>query len=291
MTRMLAVLLGTAVAVYVGLAVLLYVMQPRMVYLPDVGRTLDVTPRAFALPFEDVHIDVEPGVRLHGWFVPHPAQRGVALIFHGNAGSIAMRIDWLAMFHRLGYAGFVIDYRGYGQSTGTPTEEGTYRDAEAAWRHLVERREVHPREIVIVGESLGGAVAAWLAARVEPRALVVQSTFTSLPDLAADLYPVFPVRWLARFRYETIAHVAATAAPVLVAHSRDDEIIPFAHGERLLGAVRGRRAFVEMRGGHNEAFLHGRREWTAALAAFLDEAESVRVHAQQGRDVLADRHR
>jgi fermentation-respiration switch protein FrsA (DUF1100 family) len=291
MVRVLTTVVGMAVAVYVTLALLLYVFQSRLIYFPDVGRAITATPAAVGLPFEEVHLDVEHGVRLHGWYVPHAQPRGVALILHGNAGSIALRLDWLAMFHRLGYASLIVDYRGYGASTGTPDEEGTYRDAQAAWRHLVDVRGAKPGEIVVVGESLGGSIAAWLAARVTPRALVIQSTFTSVSDLAAELYPVFPVRWLSRFRYETRLNVAATDAPVLVAHSRDDEIIPYAHGRRLYDAAREPRSFVELRGGHNEGFLFSRPEWTAALAAFLERAESVGAQAEQPGHVLADRHR
>lgn len=273
---MLATLAAVAAVGYVALGAALFVLQPRLLYLPDIGRDVTTTPQRAGLAYEVIQLDVEPGVRVHGWYVPHPQARGTALVLHGNAGSIALRLDWLAMFHRLGYASLIIDYRGYGASTGVPTEQGTYRDAQAAWKHLVETRAVAPGEIVIVGESLGGAVAAWLAARVPARALVLQSAFTSVPDLAAELYPAFPVRWMSRFEYATREHVAATSVPVLVAHSRDDEIVPFAHGERLHQAARGLRAFVEQRGGHNEAFLFSRPQWTQALAEFLERASATR---------------
>src|SRR5690606_12735271 len=142
-----------------------------------------------------------------GWFVGRPEPKGVALILHGNAGSIALRLDWLRMFHDLGYARFIIDYRGYGRSSGTPTEQGTYEDARLAWSHLVTERGFAARDIVLFGESLGGAIAAHVAARETPRALVLHSTFTSIPDLAAQIYRFLPVRWLSRFRYDTRAHL------------------------------------------------------------------------------------
>lgn len=275
---MLTVLVAVLAVGYVAVGALLYAVQPGLVYLPDVGRDLGTTPAAIGLAYEDVHLEVEPGVRVHGWYVPHPAPRGAALVLHGNAGSIGLRTGWIAMFHRLGYASLTIDYRGYGRSSGTPTEEGTYRDAESAWRHLVAARGHAAGDVVVVGESLGGAVAAWLAARVRPRALLLHSAFTSVPDLAAEFYPAYPVRWMSRFSYDTRARLARVRAPVLIAHSRGDEIVPFDHALRLFAAAPEPRRLLELEGGHNDAFVFGRAEWIDALAAFLDE-----VAAQPGR--------
>jgi len=136
----------------------------------------------------------------------------------------------------------------------------------------MEWRKIAPRDIVLFGESLGGAVAAWLAGRVTPRALVLASTFTSMPDLGAQVYPFLPVRLISRFSYDNLAALKAVKAPVLVAHSRDDDIIPFSHGKALFEAAGEPKQFLEMRGGHNDAFLFVRQEWTAQLAAFLERA-------------------
>jgi fermentation-respiration switch protein FrsA (DUF1100 family) len=196
------------------------------------------------------------------------------MILHGNAGNMSHRLDYLVMFHRLGYATLIIDYRGYGQSSGSPSEEGTYRDAEAAWLWLTSRG-IKPTEIVILGESLGGAVAAWLAARVTPRALVLVSTFTSLPDLGAQVYPFLPVRLLSRFSYDTLGALQRVEAPVLIAHSRDDEIISYSHGKALFAAAREPKQLLEMRGGHNDGFIFMREEWIAQLRAFLERAAAA----------------
>ena len=257
---------------YAVIAALLFVFQSRLLYFPEIGRDVLTTPRAAGLEFEDVWLDVESGVRLHGWFVPRAQPKGVALVLHGNAGSIALRIDWLRMFHELGYAGFVIDYRGYGRSTGSPTEQGTYADAQAAWDYLVRTRGWQPGNIVVLGESLGGAIAASLAVRTAPRALILQSAFTSVPDVAAAVYPIFPVRWISRFKYETRAYLRENSAPVFVAHSRGDEIIPFSHGQTLYAQAREPKRFLELSGGHNDGFIFARREWIEALATFLEEA-------------------
>lgn len=266
---------------YVVVLALLYLFQSRLLYFPEIGREAPVTPRVVGLAFEEVWLEVEPQVKLHAWYVPRVDPKGAALILHGNAGSIALRVDWLRMFDEMGYASFVVDYRGYGRSTGAPSEQGTYADAQAAWNHLVHDRGFKPRDIVILGESLGGAIAAWLAARTTPRALILQAAFTSVPDVAASIYPLFPVRLISRFRYDTRAALGEVAAPVFVAHSRADEIIPFAHGRSLYEAAREPKRFLELSGGHNDGFIFARREWVEALAGFLAEAAQLNASASR----------
>ena len=267
--RVVVNILIAAASTYGLLLLLIFLFQARLIYFPNVGRELAATPRDAGLDYEDVQLRSADNVVLNGWWAPARDARGAVLILHGNAGNISHRIGYLTLFNRLHYATLLIDYRGYGKSGGSPSEEGTYRDAEAAWLHLVETRKVNARDIVIVGESLGGAVATWLAAKYAPRALIIASAFTSVPDLGAQIYPWLPVRLLARIRYDNLDRIAKIAAPVLVAHSRDDEIVPFAHGEALFAAAREPKQFLAMRGGHNDALLFARDEWAAAVAAFL----------------------
>lgn len=243
--------------------------QNRLVYFPQAGRSGDPTPAALNLPFEEVRITTADGETLHGWFVPAPEARATVVLFHGNAGNIANRVLWLPMFRRLELSALLFDYRGYGASTGTPGEEGTYADADAAWRYLTESRRVPASRIVLVGESLGGAIAARLAVRRQPAALVLHSAFTSVPDLAAELYPLLPVRWLTRFRYDTRGALADIRCPVLVVHSRDDDIVPFAHGQRLFDAAHPPKSFIELAGTHNTGFVFMRPEWVRAFDSFL----------------------
>lgn len=150
-----------------------------------------------------------------------------AAFLHGNAGNISHRLDSLRIFHGLGLDVLILDYRGYGRSEGRPSEEGTYRDARAASRYLVEARGVAPERIVVFGRSIGAAIAAALAVEQRPAALILESGFTSVPDLAADLYPWLPARRLARLHYDTRARLPHVTVPVLIVHSRDDEIISF----------------------------------------------------------------
>ena len=266
MLTSLLTILGLA---YVGFAALLFLFQHRLAYYPEVGREMYSTPRQHGMDYEALTLDTADGERLDAWFVPAPGAHGVVLFLHGNAGNLSHRMDSIAMFHRLGYAVLIFDYRGYGRSSGKPSEAGLHGDAETAWAYLTRARGIAPENIVLFGESLGGALAAHLAARQRPGALVLSSVFTSVPDLAADLYPWLPARWLARLRYETRAALALADCPVLVAHSPDDEIIPYRHGQELFAAAPEPKAFLALAGGHNEGFIFMREHWVELLADFL----------------------
>ena len=261
---------GVVLGAYLVVAGYLYVNQPRMIYFPNTpGRALAATPGDVGLGFESVELETDDRERLHGWFVPASDARGTLLFLHGNAGNISHRLDSLRLFHDLGLSTLIIDYRGYGQSTGRPTEQGTYRDSLAAWQYLTAERGIPPGRIVIFGRSLGGAIAAWLAGRVAAAGVIVESAFTSVPDLASEFYPWLPVRWLARYRYDTRAYLAVVTCPVLVAHSRDDEIIPYRHGEALFSAAAKPKQFLPMRGGHNDGYAVSGEAYIQGLEAFF----------------------
>jgi len=237
-----------------------------------------VTPAAVGLSYEPVSFDAADNVTLSGWFIPAEPSRAMVLFCHGNAGNISHRLESIGVFHRLGLSTFIFDYRGYGSSDGRISEQGTYRDGEAAWRYLVEKRGMDPAEIIVFGRSLGGAVASWLARDHTPRGLILESVFTSIPDLAGKLYPFFPVRLMARFDYNTIEHLARVNCPVLIVHSRDDEIIPFSHGRRLFDAAREPKEFLELSGSHNDGFVVSAQRYQAGLDSFIS------AHVGNGRE-------
>jgi len=268
--RMIATLIAAALSFYVLLGVMLFFMQERMVFLARLpGRQLEATPRDAGFDYVDVNFETADGLSLHGWYVYADNSRGTVLFLHGNAGNISHRLDSIAIFHELGLDTFIIDYRGYGQSEGKPGEEGTYRDAEAAWEYLVTERGEDPARIVVFGRSIGGAVATWLATKYKPAALIVESSFTSAVEMAARLYPFMPVRLISRLRYPVIDFVANITCPVLIVHSRDDEIIPFAMGEALYEAAPAPKAFLELAGDHNNGFLLFRDRYRQKLAEFI----------------------
>ncbi len=262
-------LLVVIAACYALLVAAVYLMQGRMLYLPGLpGRTLVMSPADADMDFDDVSITASDGVRLHGWYIPGQSDR-VLLFFHGNAGNISHRLDSIRQFHQLGLSVLIIDYRGYGQSSGGITEAGLYRDAEAAWLYLTATRGIDDENIVIFGRSLGASVAAKLASIERPSGLIVESSFTSVPDIAQDLYPWLPARYLSRLRHATRDYVRDVRCPVLVVHSRDDEIIPFRHGEAIYEAAPEPRTLLALRGTHNDAFIRDERAYLAGLRQFL----------------------
>ncbi len=265
------------IAVYLAFVLLVYFNQSHLVYFPE--KQFGNTPKDVGLDYMPVNIATGDGETLHGWWVPVSDAKGTVLFFHGNAGNISHRINYLTMFKRLGYNTLLFDYRGYGRSSGTPSESGTYLDAQAAWRYLTENEKIAPAQIVLFGESLGGAVAAWLAAREQPGFLVLASTFTSVPDLAAEIYPFLPVRWISRFDYNTLESLQSITCPVFIAHSPHDEIIPYRHGQRLFQAAPEPKQFLLLEGTHNTGFIFMQPAWKRTLGAFMDRHLATRKSA------------
>ncbi len=268
--RMITTVLVTASALYLVFATTVYLSQDRLLFLAGVpGREIQATPAERGLDYQDLRLHTADGETLHAWLIPAPQRRATLLFLHGNAGNISHRLDSIALFHDLGLEVLILDYRGYGQSTGRPSETGLYRDAEAAWRYLTRSLGRQPAEIVVFGRSLGGAVAAWLAQRTRPGALIIESTFSSLPDLAARLYPWLPARLLARMRFDTRTALGQVHSPVLVIHSRDDEIVPYEQARTNYEAIPGPKQFLALQGGHNEGFWTTRGRYRETLEAFL----------------------
>jgi fermentation-respiration switch protein FrsA (DUF1100 family) len=267
MTRMIWPVLFVAGS---ALALVLFLRwyEPRMIYLPI--RELDRNPADLGLAYEDVTLAASDGERLHAWFLPAPAPAPVTVLFlHGNAGNISHRFDKLAVLRALGADVLIVDYRGFGRSTGRPNESGTYRDADAAYEHLTGARAIEPRRLVLYGESLGAAVAVDLAAREAVGGLIMESAFTSAVEVGRELFPFLPAGLLVRNRYDSIAKIGKVRAPVLLLHSRDDEFFGWHHPRRLYEAARPPKRLIELRGGHNDAFLVSGTAFTAALKAFF----------------------
>ncbi len=242
-------------------------LQSKFIYFPT--RELHTTPDHLGLAYESVDLTTADGVKIHGWFVPAPDARATVLFFHGNAGNISDRLATLQIFQRLRVDTFIIDYRGFGQSEGSPSEEGTYHDAEAAWRYLVEERGVAPSQLVLFGRSLGGGVASWLAAEKPAGALVLESTFTSCDDMAASVFPFLPVRLLMRIHYDNLERVGQIDLPLLVVHSPEDDVVPFKLGRRVYEAANEPKRFVEIRGSHADGFYITGPAYVEALDEFL----------------------
>lgn len=261
------------IGAYVALCIYVYYIQSSLIYYPDMpGRHLVATPENIGLAYQDVEIITTDNIKLHGWFIPHDKVKNTVLFFHGNAGNISHRLESIEIFHHLGLNVFIIDYRGYGQSEGKTTEQGTYQDAEAAWKYLHDAQGISGQQIIIFGRSLGASIAAWLASKHTPVALIIESGFTSVPAMGQRLYPFLPIHWVTHFKYDTRQYVKRISCPVMVAHSKNDEIIPYDEGREIFAAAPENKQFLALRGGHNDGFLVSGSSYVEGLRSFINKA-------------------
>jgi len=257
---------------YWGLGFILYYKQATFLYKPV--RPVPYTPEEISIQFEDIVLKSEDGLKLNGWYVPAENSEFTVLFCHGNGGNLMHRLDSINLLYNLGVSCFVFDYRGYGNSQGKPSEEGTYLDANAAYRWLTETRKTPPETIILFGRSLGGSIAAQLASTVDAAGLIIESTFTSYADIGQRFYPYMPVRWFARFSYRTIDYIREVHYPVMIIHSQNDEVIPFEFGLELYEAANEPKEFIEIFGSHNDGFLYSsetyKKAWTKYLTLLRD---------------------
>jgi fermentation-respiration switch protein FrsA (DUF1100 family) len=266
-------MINTAIGLAVGygaIAALAFAFQDQLLFQPS-SRLL-ATPDDAGMAYEDVRLDTEDGETLHGWWIPAAdTARGTLLFFHGNAGNVSGRLESVQQFHQLGLNVLIVDYRGYGQSTGSPSEQGIYIDAEACWQYLTETKNLAPHELVIFGRSMGGGPATWLAAREQPGAVLLESVFTNVPDVGAHHYSFLPVRALATNQFDNESRVGDIKAPTLHIHSRGDRVVPFALGRQVYEAAAAPKQFLEIEGGHNDGFLVSADEYLRTIEDFLAE--------------------
>ena len=263
-------MLNSLLVAGLGLLILnvwLYRQQVGMLFYPD--KDLEATPADWNLPYKDVTITSSDHLKLHGWYLPVAGSKQVVLFFHGNGGNISHRGDSLKIFHHLGLSTLIIDYRGYGKSEGSISEQGLYRDARAAWQYLLEQRAYHASDIVILGRSLGGAVATQLASRVQARALIIESTFSSVKDMAQMMMPVVSRLVYLRYTFDTASVIRRVKSPLLQMHSPADDIIPYTLGQKVFAAANSPKYFYALRGSHNDGFIESQPGYEQAIRTFL----------------------
>ncbi|HWP58925.1 MAG TPA: alpha/beta hydrolase [Candidatus Acidoferrales bacterium] len=257
--------------------------EDRFIYYPQAA--IEQTPARAGLGFEDVYFATEDGLRLHGWFVPHPGAKTTVVWFHGNAGNIGHRVDNLKLLHdKVGVHIFIFDYRGYGRSEGKPSEEGLYKDAAAAVAYLGSRRDVDPARLVFFGRSLGAAVAAEAALKYGCLALILETPFASIREMARAAFPLLPLWPLIRTRYDTLEKVRRIDVPVLVIHGDQDEIVPFRQGKEIFDAAPEPKEFYAIPGArHNDTYIVGGDAYFAAIKRFIERAGSARASTSARR--------
>jgi uncharacterized protein len=264
---------ASVVMIYLGLLVLLRLSESRMIYFPGTQRHLLAPPAWLNLPTERVEIPTDDGITLVSWVIPAGSDSNGLwlLVCHGNAGNLSEfdRPVHYAGLRQLGLNLLAFDYRGYGESGGTPSENGLYRDAQAAYRYLREKRGVPSDRIVVFGHSLGSAVAVDLVSRVPAAGLILDGALTSVIDRGQELYPYMPVRWIAKSKFNSLEKVAEIRIPKLFLHAVGDEVVPLAHGRRLFEAAPPPKTFMELQGGHGDAFDVDSANYFGSIARFL----------------------
>lgn len=244
----------------------LYFFQNDQVFHPPKGLTF--TPEQWGMTYESVDLMSE-GNRLLAWWIAGEEKEPVVLFFHGNASSIESLQSYVYLFHTMGMGVLVFDYRGYGVSEGKPTEEGVYEDSLAAWKHLVKERGIAENRLVYYGHSLGGGAATWLAVQHPPKALILEGTFTSIPDLGSEIYPWLPVRFLSRIQFNNFERVQRIQSPLMIIHSPEDEVIKFMHAKKLYAAAREPKTLLKSKGSHNDGFVSMEKSAQEQLKRFL----------------------
>lgn len=256
-----------ALKIYLIFLLFLYIFQSYLVFIPF--KDMQSTPDKIGLEYEPINFKSSDGTHLFGWFIPAKKPKATLLFLHGNAGNISHRLDSIKIFNLLELNVFIFDYRGYGKSEGTVNEQNTYDDAKSAWEYLLNKKGFRPEEIILFGRSLGASIAANLASSHTPKAIILESTFTSAKDIATDLYSFLVPGFLVRYNYETLNYIKNITSPVLIIHSKDDEIIPFKHGKALFDYANEPKYFLELKGSHNSGFLQSRDTYMKGLSRFI----------------------
>lgn len=256
------------VSVIIGFFFILFRwFERKSLYFPI--RKIEITPEDVGLSYEDIYFDTDDGLKLHGWFIPSTSKK-VLIFCHGNGGNISHRIESILIFNSMGLNVFIFDYRGYGRSPGIATDKGTTLDALAAYKYILKSK-TEPGYIILFGKSIGANVAISLASNLNKGILIAESGFTSVMDVARDIYKVRPPDFLIYNKYNSLIKIKDITIPKLIIHSQDDEYIPIKHGMRLFNEAKEPKEFFKIRGGHNEGFLVTGKEYKIRIEEFIDK--------------------
>ncbi|HNW90734.1 MAG TPA: alpha/beta hydrolase [Bacteroidales bacterium] len=252
---------------YLLVCVFVYLFQKHIVFNPQKG----ATPPPEDLNIKELWITTEDGQKLHSWWMPADSAKYTVLFFHGNAGNISRGEKRMRLFREMGCNALAVDYRGYGISSGKiEKEEDIYTDSRAAWDYLIRELGISDENIIIWGWSMGGAVAVDLAQHKKCHALVMESTFFSLYDMAGKFYRLLPMKWLMRLDFTSGEKLANIGVPVLFSHSKTDETVPYIHGVRLYEKFYGTKKFIEITGDHNHGIFDSQEKFLPEAKQFLN---------------------
>lgn len=241
-------------------------LEYKSLYYPMQG--IEFTPKDIGLDYEEVMLTTKDGAEISGWFIPSESPRATLLFAHGNGGNISHRLEKIRMFNSIKVNTMIFDYRGYGKSTGRPSESGLYLDAKTVYDYLLNERKIPAPQIIGYGESMGGAVIIDLAAGNNMGGLIIESSFTSVRDMGKMIFPFIPT-FLYKTRYDSLSKIKDIGFPKLMFHSSSDEIVPYVLGKRLFEAAPDPKKFIELNGSHNDAFLVSEKLFIKEIDSFL----------------------
>ena len=245
-------------------------IERTFIFFPS--RRLEATPLQMGLDFQECFFTSSDGLQLHGWYVPADRAAPVIMWFHGNGGNISHRLDYMARLHQIGLGVWIFDYRGYGLSQGRPSESGVYQDALAAYQHLCGSLAIPPERVVLLGRSLGGAVAADLATKVAARALILEAAFTKVGDMARHHYAWLPGKGLFAQKFDLTHRLPALKLPKLFIHGEQDEVVPFWMAEQLYElAPPPKELYPVPQAGHNDTYLIDGQRYFNRLKSFVEQ--------------------
>jgi len=274
--QMIVSILVWLLVFYIVIIVGARLFENNFIYYPTKYPEGEWAPEKWGLEVEDVFLTTEDGVRIHGWYAParvelSPRKPNITiLLFHGNGGNLTDRIEKIQLLTKVGADVFAIDYRGYGRSEGRPNELGIYEDGHTAYRYLTETRGIPSERIVVLGESLGGAVATEIAVKHPVGGVILESTMTRARDLAIRTMPIVPPSLYLRTKFDNLGKISQINAPVLIIYGTKDTTIPPSHSRRLYEAAREPKRILAIEGaGHNDLFILGHREYGQAVKEFL----------------------
>ena len=259
---------NTALILFFVFVIFAYVryVEKKSIFIPSYA--IEFTPNDMNLQYEDVYFKTPDGHILNGWLIPAQDAKYILLFFHGNGGNICHRLEKIAMFNKLKLNVFIIDYRGYGKSSGSPSEAGIYQDALASYNYLLLNKQIPQDTIIIYGESLGNAAAVDLASRKKMRALIIDSGFTTARDMSRTVFPLLPTIFLSS-RFDSLSKIKKITIPKLIIHSVNDEIVPFRFGKKLFDAAAEPKELLKIRGSHNTGFMDSEKEYREGIGQFI----------------------
>ena len=258
---------GFLLAAVVFLFLLMRYLEKKNLYFPL--RTIEATPGDIGLYYEDLIVTTADGVDINFWYIPADDPGATIIFCHGNGGNISHRLEKIRMLNDLGLNVLIFDYRGYGSSVGSPSEEGLYLDAGAVFGYLINVRKIPLNRLIVYGESLGAAVAIDLAGKHEFAGIIIESGFSSVKDMAKRVYPFIP-GFVYKSKFDSLSGIKNVNAPKLIFHSREDEVVPLELGRKIFNAAQEPKEFVHLHGGHNDAFLVSKEIFMEKIDSFMD---------------------